>query len=199
MGPRTMRTMRTQISSMSREQPKWEGTATELLRELVTISSENESICRDKDWPKTTNALSNRLRRAAPFLREEGLEITFTREGRDRTRMIHIYAASDKQQRSPTYEPKIDEARPHEEAEVILEPAEMKAIVDEPRSAPLQKVADTSSAPSASSADSSCVPAAVVSKPPGIAVQRTGNFIPKGRRITWPLNQRVIGRPERAK
>lgn len=193
-----MRTVRTQISSMSREQPKWEGTATGLLRELVTISSENESICRDKDWPKTTNALSNRLRRAAPFLREQGLEITFTREGRDRTRMIHICAASDKQERSSTYEPKVDKARPHEEAEVTLEQTEMKTIIDEPPSAPLQKAADTSSAPSASSADSSAVPTTVVSKPPGIAVQRTGNFIPKGRRITWPLNQRVVGRPERA-
>src|SRR5262249_30656126 len=128
--------------------------------------------------------------------REQGLEITFTREGRDRTRMIHIYAASDKQERSPTYEPKVDKALVPEEAEVTLEQSEMKAVVDEPPSAPLYKAADTSSAPSASSADLSAVLATVVSKPPEIVAKPTGNFIPKGRRITWPLNQ-VVARTER--
>jgi hypothetical protein len=47
-------------------------------------------MLRDAKWPKTAIALSNRLVRAIPSLRERGVCVTRAREGNDRSRMIHI-------------------------------------------------------------------------------------------------------------
>ena len=49
-----------------------------------------DRIAKAKTWPDSPRALAGRLRRAAPFLRKIGIEITFGREGRARTRTIHI-------------------------------------------------------------------------------------------------------------
>jgi len=49
----------------------WEGTATELLKELEAAVSEGTR--RQKRWPKGPGALSNRLTRAAPGLRRLGI------------------------------------------------------------------------------------------------------------------------------
>jgi len=85
---RTLRTMRTQISQDGVACGEWKGTASDLLRELRTIAS--ESLQTDGNWPKSAHALANRLRRATPFLRECGIDITHAKEGHDRKRMIHI-------------------------------------------------------------------------------------------------------------
>ena len=45
---------------------------------------------KSKTWPDSPRALSGRLRRAATFLRKIGIEISFGREGRARTRTISI-------------------------------------------------------------------------------------------------------------
>src|SRR5262249_50881997 len=49
-----------------------------------------EGVTKSKTWPESARALSNRLRRAASFLRKVGIEIGFSREGRGRTRTIRI-------------------------------------------------------------------------------------------------------------
>ncbi len=51
----------------------WQGAASELLDKLNSRVS--DQIKRSDQWPKAPNALSNRLRRAAPGLRAMGLEV----------------------------------------------------------------------------------------------------------------------------
>ncbi len=55
---------------------EWEGTATELLGHLTAIVG--EAATKRKTWPPAANALSGRLRRAAPFLRKRGIGIEWT-------------------------------------------------------------------------------------------------------------------------
>jgi hypothetical protein len=84
------------VRQMAEKQSKeWTGTATELLR--VLGASQPESVTRAKTWPNSPDALSNRLRRSMTFLRKAGVNVSFTREGRERTRTIHIAAASPKE------------------------------------------------------------------------------------------------------
>ena len=67
---------------------EWTGTASELLGALAEMAGER--VAKSKTWPDSPRALAGRLRRAATFLRKIGIEIAFGREGRARTRMIHI-------------------------------------------------------------------------------------------------------------
>jgi hypothetical protein len=46
-------------------------------------------------WAKHPRALAGRLRRAQTFLRTLGIEITFSREGRTGTRMIHVSTSAE--------------------------------------------------------------------------------------------------------
>ena len=71
-------------------QTVWTGTASDLLGALARVSG--EGVTRLKTWPDSPRALSGRLRRAATFLRTIGIEISFEREGRARTRTIRITA-----------------------------------------------------------------------------------------------------------
>jgi hypothetical protein len=66
----------------------WTGTASELLDALAETAGER--VAKSKTWPDSPRALSSRLRRAATFLRKIGIETVFEREGRARTRTIHI-------------------------------------------------------------------------------------------------------------
>jgi hypothetical protein len=54
---------------------EWRGTASELLVELTDVVTER--ISRDRDWPRNGRALSGKLRRSAPLLREVGIHIAF--------------------------------------------------------------------------------------------------------------------------
>jgi hypothetical protein len=67
---------------------EWTGTASDLLGALVGAAGER--VAKSKTWPDGARALAGRLRRAAPFLRKIGIEISFGREGRARTRTIRI-------------------------------------------------------------------------------------------------------------
>jgi hypothetical protein len=67
---------------------EWTGTASELLGALAELSGER--VAKAKTWPDSPRALAGRLRRAATFLRKIGIDIGFEREGRARTRVIHI-------------------------------------------------------------------------------------------------------------
>ena len=49
-----------------------------------------DRVAKSPSWPGSAGALAGHLRRAATFLRKIGIEITFRREGRARTRMILI-------------------------------------------------------------------------------------------------------------
>ena len=70
---------------------QWTGTATQLLGVLAQAAGERAA--KSRTWPGSPRALSDRLRRAAAFLRKTGIEIHNTREGRGRTRTIHITSA----------------------------------------------------------------------------------------------------------
>jgi hypothetical protein len=69
---------------------EWTGTASDLLGALAEAAGER--VAKSKTWLDSPRALAGRLRRAAPFLRKIGIEISFGREGRARTRTIHIAA-----------------------------------------------------------------------------------------------------------
>jgi hypothetical protein len=66
----------------------WTGTASDLLGALDEAAGDR--VVKSKTWPGSPGALARRLRRAATFLRKIGIEIGFGRDGRARTRTIHI-------------------------------------------------------------------------------------------------------------
>jgi hypothetical protein len=68
----------------------WTGTASDLLGALAEVAGER--VAKSKTWPESPRALAGRLRRGATFLRKIGIEISFSREGQARTRIIHIEA-----------------------------------------------------------------------------------------------------------
>jgi hypothetical protein len=50
---------------------------------------------RSAGWPRTPRALAGRLRRAQTFLRTQGIEVIFAREGRAGTRMISVSTSAE--------------------------------------------------------------------------------------------------------
>jgi hypothetical protein len=78
------------VRTMMLHKTNWSGTASDLLLILLRIAG--EGVARSRSWPKTPRALAGKLRRALTFLRKIGIEITFSREGRGRARIIHIAA-----------------------------------------------------------------------------------------------------------
>lgn len=79
------------VRAIMLERTEWTGTASDLLGALGEAAGER--IAKSKTWPDSPRALSGRLRRAATFLRKIGIEVSFEREGRARTRVIRITAA----------------------------------------------------------------------------------------------------------
>jgi hypothetical protein len=71
------------ISGIMAEKGQWTGSASDLLRAGIALHG-------NADWPKTPRSLASRLRRAQTFLRTLGIEVTFSREGRAGTRIIHM-------------------------------------------------------------------------------------------------------------
>lgn len=63
-------------------QSSWTGTATDLLAALATFTG--EQVKRQRSWPATAAALSTRLRRLAPAMRQLGIEFEDAPTGRDR-------------------------------------------------------------------------------------------------------------------
>lgn len=76
------------IRSLIGTRTEWTGTASDLLGALD--EEVGEKVRKSKSWPSSPRALSGRVRRAATFLRKVGIDITFDREGRARTRTIRI-------------------------------------------------------------------------------------------------------------
>jgi len=73
------------ITSMMFSREQWEGTATALL-DMLNIQIDDKTS-RLKIWPRTARGLSNALRRLAPSLRADGLDISFRK---DKKRLITI-------------------------------------------------------------------------------------------------------------
>jgi hypothetical protein len=71
---------------------KWEGTAGELLEQLIPFVV--EKVTKREDWPANPRALSGQLRRLAPDLRSIGVEVTFAPRSGQR-RSITITRAED--------------------------------------------------------------------------------------------------------
>lgn len=80
------------VRAMMGTRTVWTGTASALLDALAEVAGER--VVKSKTWPDNARALAGRLRREAPFLRKIGVEITFAREGRARTRTIRLATAS---------------------------------------------------------------------------------------------------------
>lgn len=83
------------VRSLIEQQGAWEGTATDLLRQLEHRVPER--IRQGKEWPKSARVLSSRLRRAATFLRQVGIEVTFGSKDRDKNkkRIVWIVRRQD--------------------------------------------------------------------------------------------------------
>jgi hypothetical protein len=76
------------VRSLMAKRTEWTGTASILLAALA--GEVDERVAKSKNWPDNPRALAGRVRRAATFLRKVGVEISFTKEGRARTRTIRI-------------------------------------------------------------------------------------------------------------
>ncbi|SDR31322.1 Bifunctional DNA primase/polymerase, N-terminal [Rhizobiales bacterium GAS113] len=70
---------------MKREQ-SWSGTASQLLSELSHMVDEGRR--KERDWPRSPNALSGCLRDVRPWLQEQGIDISYRRKARQRTIII---------------------------------------------------------------------------------------------------------------
>ena len=79
------------VRALMETRTTWTGTATNLLGALAKVAG--EPITKSKTWPASPRALSGRLRRAATFLRKVGIDIDHSKEGRARTRVIHMTTA----------------------------------------------------------------------------------------------------------
>ena len=78
------------IRSLLDERDEWVGKASKLLAWLNTKGS--VEVMKRKDWPKDATRLSGLLKRLAPSLRAEGIEISFDTPVR---RQITIASVSD--------------------------------------------------------------------------------------------------------
>jgi hypothetical protein len=78
----------------------WKGTASDLLDALAELVGDGQR--KNKNWPDSARALAGRLRRAATFLRKIGIDVTFSREGRARTRTIQLIAGLESARSRPS-------------------------------------------------------------------------------------------------
>jgi hypothetical protein len=88
------------VQTLMQERSEWSGTAGELWKALGDLV--DEAIRRTKDWPGAPNALSGRLKRLAPALREVGIEYGEGRSGSKGTRLktlVKKEPANDRQHR----------------------------------------------------------------------------------------------------
>ena len=76
------------IQPINSSAPKWEGTATELLKELTEHASTLEVETRTSKWPSAANALSRALNRVSDALQTVGCIVTI-KEGTPRKVIIN--------------------------------------------------------------------------------------------------------------
>ncbi len=78
----------TALREFASQRLNWNGTASELLA-ILDNRNPGESI-RNRAWPKAAQQLAKQLRRDASTLEQNGIRVQSTREGKNRTRMIHL-------------------------------------------------------------------------------------------------------------
>jgi hypothetical protein len=77
------------VRELMAERSSWTGSAADLLR--VSVERGNNRISRgNAGWPETPRALAGHLRRTQKSLREFGIHVGFSREGRAGSRVIRI-------------------------------------------------------------------------------------------------------------
>ena len=76
------------VRALVEKTPTWDGTATEFLAELNQRTP--EAITRRKEWFSKPRQVSDAVRRLAPALRRIGIDATFIKVGKTRTRLIQI-------------------------------------------------------------------------------------------------------------
>lgn len=76
------------VNELLGRQSSWEGTAKELFTVLEEFVPERTK--QSGAWPKTPRGLADRLRRAAPAFRMQGIQIEFYREAHTRKRIIRV-------------------------------------------------------------------------------------------------------------
>ena len=119
----------------------WEGSASTLLDELSEIAG--EKIARGKAWPKAPNSLSNRLTRAATFLRAIGIKversksgdrlISLTRKARQKT----VQAAQSAQAQDPSgFSPDDPMADPNYVDDPTVQMDDPRTVQDDPQRGP---------------------------------------------------------------
>ncbi len=67
---------------------RWKGTASQLLNSLESFS--DEGTVRSKCWPKASNSFARQLNRLKPDIKAMGIEITETREGKNKDKFITL-------------------------------------------------------------------------------------------------------------
>ena len=83
------------IMTLMAKREEWSGPATDLLADLNKVAPDH--FRRLRAWPKQPNALSNKLRRSATFLREKSYEIEWGKSGHRYIAIRHIgYAVTPK-------------------------------------------------------------------------------------------------------
>lgn len=144
------------ISHLMRARDEWSGTATELLGVLAKTAGDD--VARAKGWPGTSQLLSGRVSRAAPFLRGLGITIDRVKIGRSRTRVIRITVDSAGERESRGNPSSASSASP-EEARMCRE-SHLQTIdgcADDGRCSPTEivpvEVAETASLNDADDAD----------------------------------------------
>ena len=90
---------------------EWEGTAGELLEQLLALAG--EKITKREDWPANPRALSGQLRRLAPDLRSIGVDVAFAPRTGQRRAITISRAEQAGDEPSPASPPSPDEASEH--------------------------------------------------------------------------------------
>jgi hypothetical protein len=80
------------VRKLMSERTTWRGSATELLI-AANVAPGAPHWSRLGDWPRTPRALAGRLRRAQTVLRTSGIQMAFSREGHEGTRIIQLSRA----------------------------------------------------------------------------------------------------------
>ena len=107
----------TAVRALMSARTEWKGTVSSLLVALGEVV--DERIAKSKTWPDNPRALSGRLRRAATFLRKIGIEVAFTKEGKARTRIVHITASAPENAGAQPSAPSAPSASSQKFAQVI--------------------------------------------------------------------------------
>ena len=99
------------VPPLQRLPPEWEGTAGELLEQLVALVG--EKVTKREDWPPNPRTLAGQLRRLAPDLRSIGIEVTFAPRTGKRRAITIVRAEETDTAPSSASPPSPDEASEH--------------------------------------------------------------------------------------